>query len=139
MGGNRPGPFLRTSREEPNDLMAERILEGLFLNRSVFCLTQAAPLSCPLVGQAGNLGLGERFLFDEDPLALVATPRPAEPHHDRGKSARPFGSPGECGVTGRQEDQVVEVRSFEAERSVSLHEQEIPGAAAFGAVPLLEW
>ena len=57
MGGNGLGPLLRTAREEPNDLMAERILEGLVLNRSVFCLAQAAPLSCLLIGQAGNLGL----------------------------------------------------------------------------------
>lgn len=114
MGGNGSGPFRRTARDQPNDLIAQSILEGLVINASVSGVAQSAPFPCLLIGQAGNLGLGERFLFDEDPLALIATPRATGPHHDPGKSTRLLGSPGEGRVTGRQEDHVVEICTYEA-------------------------
>jgi hypothetical protein len=50
MGGYGLGPFLRTAREKSSDLIAERVLEGLVLKRSVFGLAQAAPVPRLLVG-----------------------------------------------------------------------------------------
>jgi hypothetical protein len=41
MGRNDLGPLLRTAREEPNNLFAQSVLEGVILNRSVFDLAQA--------------------------------------------------------------------------------------------------
>jgi hypothetical protein len=138
MGGNGLSPIFRTAREKSGDLIAEGGLEGLVLNRSVFGIAQTTPFPCILIGQAGNLGLGERFLLNEDPLALIAASRPAEPHDHRCESARFPGSAGKRGITGGQEHQMVEVRTFETQRSVSLHEQQVAAAAAFSTDPLLQ-
>ena len=105
----------------------------------MFGLAQAAPGPRLLVHQAGNFGLGQRLFLDKNPLALVAAPRATESHHDGAKSTRLLRSSGECRVAGGQEDQLVEICTRKAKWSIALHEQQVAGATAFRAAPLLEW
>ena len=138
MGRDHPGPLGWTAREEPNDFFGQRVREGFVLDRSVFGFAQAASGPRLFVHQTGSFGLGQCLFLDENPLALVATPRATEPHHDGGKSTRLLRSPGECRVTGGLEDELVEIRTHETQGSVALHEQQVAGAGAFRADPLLE-
>lgn len=64
IGRDDLGPLLWTARKEPNDLFAEKFLEGVVLNRSVFGLAQAAPGPRLLVRQAGTFGLGQCLFVD---------------------------------------------------------------------------
>ena len=100
MGRDDLGPLRWTAREEPNDLFAERFLEGVVLNRSVFGLAQTAIGPRLVVRQARNFGQSKCLFLDKNPLALVAASRATEAHHDCGKSVRLLRSPGECGVAG---------------------------------------
>jgi hypothetical protein len=138
MGGNDLGSRLRTTREQANDLLAQRVLETVVFNRSEFGLAKAAPRPLVLVSQAVGFCPGECLFFNKNALALVAAPGATESHHDCGESALLLRPPGKCRVTGGQEHQIIEIRTLEAEGCVILHEQQITGVAALRADPRLE-
>jgi len=74
MGRDVLGSLRRTAREETNDLLTKRVLEGVVLKRPVLDLAKAASRSCLFVGQTACFRLGECLFLDENPLTLVATP-----------------------------------------------------------------
>jgi len=90
------------------------------------CLvTQALALSDLLVGQACALGLDEGILFDQESLALVTASGAAEAHDHGGQPAGFLVPARQSRVPGSEEDQMVEVGATQAERSRSLHDQQL--------------
>lgn len=138
LAGDRLGACGGAAGEQPDDLGCHLRLEGEVLA----CPSglRAPPAASPgaLVGQAPPLGLVESRLFDEDPLALVAAPRPAEADHNGGEPARLLGAPGESGVARGQVDEVAHVRTGQAQRPRALHDQQVTGARALRAGPVPE-
>src|SRR5262249_33671550 len=71
------------------------------------------------------LGLLQCAFFDQHALALVALASPAETNHHGGKCAVLPSTSGQSGVASGQINQMVEIGTWEAKRSLALHKQEI--------------
>src|SRR5262245_55643803 len=82
------------------------------------------------------LRLGERLGLNQEALALVTAPGPAEFYDDRMPRALRLGAAGEQRIAGTEEFQVAEAGAVEAGRAWILHDQESAGAAAAVAGPL---
>jgi hypothetical protein len=130
VAGDGLGALRRAAGEQPGDHSGHPRLELEILRGAARSLAFAAASPRLLVHQTFPLGTRERVLLDQDPLALVASARAAEAHHDRGQPARPLGAPCQRRVAGSQEDKVVHVGAGHAQRTGSLRDQELTGAAA---------
>jgi hypothetical protein len=136
--GDRCGPLARAAREQPRHRLGQLALEHQVLVGAALPVAFTATGARVLVGQALHLGLLQGRLLNQDPLALVALARAAEPDDHRHQTACLPGAPAQGGVAGRQEDKVVQVRASHAEWPAILHEQQRARAAAAGARPLVE-
>jgi hypothetical protein len=75
-----------------------------------------------LTGQSSRLGVRQALLLrscegsflDQEALPLVSVPRTAESDDDRAEGRIPAGSPRECGVPARQEDQTIQIGASQA-------------------------
>ena len=120
----------RAARIQPGDLGREPALELHVLVHAAPGVPFATAQPSVCVGQALLLGLVERRLFHEEALPLVALAGPTPPHDDGGEPAGLFRPPGQCGVAGRQEDQVVHVRAAHAQRTRIVHGEQVARAVA---------
>ena len=136
---DRLGAVLGAPRVAAEDLACGLRLKLDVLRRATGPIASPAPRPRFVVFEAVALGLLERGLLDQDPPALVSSPRAAEAHHDCGQAAGFLRPAGERGVPGRQEHKLVQVRAAQAERSHVLHLQELAAAAASRAGPIPEW
>jgi len=85
-------------------------------------------LSC----NAALLFIAEAFLlppferpgFDEDSLALISPPCPAEPHDDSRKRRVLSATPRQSRIASRNVNQMIQIRTLHTERLAVLHSQE---------------
>ena len=134
----RPSPADSPGTAELS-LLTQRVYEGCSSSTDRSSTWRSRRLArASWSAQAGCFGLGEGVFFDKNALPFVAAPGATESHHNRSESACFLCPPGEGRVAGSQEDQLVEIGALEAQRSVSLHEQQVTGAVAFRAAPLLQ-
>jgi hypothetical protein len=125
--------------EEARDRDREVALEPDVLVRAPFRLTLAPARARVLVSQALRLGLRDRGLLDEHPLALVALARAAEAHDDRRQPAVLSRPARQRRVSPRQENEMREIRARHAERTAIVHRQQVPvRASAPRTDPVLE-
>ncbi|OGA71445.1 MAG: hypothetical protein A3G81_15770 [Betaproteobacteria bacterium RIFCSPLOWO2_12_FULL_65_14] len=97
------------------------------------------PFGGALAGQSPRFGVGqalllrsrERPLFDQHALPLVAPPRTAEAHDDRAQRRIARGTPSERGVPARQEHEMIQIRTSEAQRPFPLEAKKAPLAKFF--------
>jgi hypothetical protein len=128
----------RPTGEQPPDLRGHARLEPHILRGPAVAVPVPAAQPGVLVGEALLLGLAQRWLLGEDALPFVAPPVPA-PADDHGRqAARLAGAAGQRGVTRRDENQVVKVGAGQAQRTRLVHDEEVPGAVALGARPVLD-
>src|ERR1700676_1593685 len=77
------------------------------------------------IGGALCPGLLQCRFFDQHSLAFIALASPAKAHHHGGKCAVFPSTSGQSGVASGQVNQMVEIGTCEAKRSVALHKKEI--------------
>jgi hypothetical protein len=87
-------------------------------------LASSRPRTSVLV--AFVFGFLECGFFDQDALALVVVPGPAEAHDHGGKRAVLLGTSCECSIPTGQVNQVIEIGACKAQRTFFFHEEEIP-------------
>jgi len=137
--GYRPRPLGRTAGKQPPDLPRERVREPHVLLRPAPRVPQPAPPSGLRVRQAPLLGQREGRLLDKNPLSLVPTPPPVEPHHHRRQRTRLPRPPRQRRVTPRQKHQMPEIHTVQTARRPLLHHQQRKRTTpALGAVPPLQ-
>jgi hypothetical protein len=70
-------------------------------------------------------GFLEGGFFDQDALAFIVAPGPAESDDHRGKSAVLLGASCECSIPTGQVDQVIEIGACKTQWPFIFHEEEI--------------
>jgi hypothetical protein len=105
---------------------------------SSFLRSPAAPRPCFLVSEAFGFRLLQGRLLHEQSLTFVAPPGSAESDHHGRKLAGPLCPSRQSCVPAREEDQVVEVGTGQAQRPGSLQPHEVTGSRAFNAGPVVE-
>jgi hypothetical protein len=78
------------------------------------------------------------MLLDQKALPLVSLAGSAEADHHRPKPARRLGPARERGVATAEEDEMVQLRAGEAERSWPLHHEQVPAPLALAAGPIAQ-
>jgi hypothetical protein len=90
------------------------------------------------VGQALLLRLLQGGLLNQQALALVPLACPAPPDDHGRQAAGLLGPAGQRRGPGREEHQVTQVGAGQAQRARLVHDQQIPGALALRAGPVLD-
>jgi hypothetical protein len=134
--GDRLGALGRAAGEQPGDLADETRLQLQVLVSPALGIPFPAPHPGVLVGKALQLRFFERWFLHQEALPLIPLARPAPPDHHRRQEACLLRPAGERGVAGRQEHQVIHVGTGQAERPGVVHDEQVAGAAAFGARPV---
>jgi hypothetical protein len=122
--GDRLGPLRRTPGKQLSELCSHPHMKLHIFLAAPGRIALAATSPRLLVRQALGLGSLKRGLLDQDPLPLITLPGAAEPHHDRRHPAVGLRPPGQSGVAGRQERQMIHVRTADAHRPRLLHHQQ---------------
>src|SRR5712691_10456655 len=130
--------FGRAPWKEPPDPVRHRSRERLVVHGPTFGLARLAPRPHLGVRQACRLGLPQRGLLDQKTLPLVSLARSAEADHHRPELACRLGPARERGVAAAEEDEMVQLGAGEAKRSWPLHDQQVPGALALAAGPIVQ-
>ncbi|HUY51133.1 MAG TPA: hypothetical protein VMV92_36425 [Streptosporangiaceae bacterium] len=129
----------RAAGKQPHDLFSHAGLERHILASPPLPVPFPAAQPGFLVGEALLLRLSECRFLGEDALPLIAFPGPAPAHHHSRQAARLPGAAGQCGVTCRDEDQVIHVGAGQAERTRLVHAEEIAAAAAASTRDSVAW
>jgi hypothetical protein len=124
--GNRPLLVLRT----PGKQIAHAPREALDVLGIEFLTTFCSALA----GQPSRLGIREALLFRacesgffyQHTLSLVPLPRTAEPDYHCTKRRIPPGAPRERGIATRQEHEMIEIGTVEAQWPFGFHPEEAP-------------
>jgi hypothetical protein len=122
--------------EQPDDLLRHPGLERDIFVGPPFLVPRAAARPGRLVREAFPFRLLKGWFLDQDALPLVSFPGPAPPDDDRRQAARLLGPPGERGVAGREELQVVQVGAGQAQRARAVHDQQVAVAVAAARDPV---
>jgi hypothetical protein len=133
--GNRTRPCNGAAGEEAQNLSGERLEERLVLRSTTYPVALPSPLSRLRICETFPLGCINRCRLDEDALALVASPGPAEAHDHGREGTRAPRAASESGVPCRQKHEVAQIRAHQAQRPLSFHHQQLTGPAALRAGP----